>query len=58
MSEEISTGPVYLLFRTIPEGGFQLSLGLNKEEVKTRMVNEGWRVFELLNEQRFEDLAL
>lgn len=57
MIEEVPVTPIYLLIRTIPEGGFQLSLGMQKEEVKTRMVNEGWRVFELLNEQRFEDLS-
>ena len=54
MSEK---APIFLLIRLTQEGDFQLSLGNNREQVKERMVNDGWRVFEMGNEKFAHDLS-
>lgn len=51
------TSPFFVMLRKNENGDFQIAIADNKEVAKERMINEGWRVFEMMNEQRFEDLS-
>lgn len=63
MSEGVPLTPIYLMIRQIavseqmPTGGFNLFLTNDQEGAKTSMINDGYRVFELLNERFLEDLS-
>jgi hypothetical protein len=57
MSEDVKLPPIYLLVKQIANGDFQLSIGTDRDAVKDRMINDGFRVFELYHEKFFEDLS-
>ena len=57
MTEDSKLPSFYLLVKQIENGDFQLSLGNDKEAIKTRMLSDGFRAFELQHEKTVEDLS-
>ena len=45
----------YILIRKTESGDYQLALSDEKDIVKSRMANEGWRAFEVCHEKTLED---
>jgi hypothetical protein len=63
MNEDRPMTPIYLMIKHLPvteqmsTGGFSFSLSNDRESAKKSMVDDGWRVFQLMHERFLEDLS-